>query len=264
MNERADRGVGIEGAVGPDAASDLAASAESCGYGSFWINVVGAGVDPVGFLKRSLERTRRIEIGVGLFPLDKYPAAELASALKESGVNDRRVILGLAGGQMRHGLLRTMADAIATLRATVPACRIATGGYGPGMLGIGGRLADVVLGNWLTPDRLNWLIGHVETGARAAGRPTPPVYLYHRAACSEGAAERLRLEFADYRQYPVHEKHQTAMGNPEWIGVACKHREDIDRQLTPYASHCKIVLKPLPHQAADIEEWRSLIRFFAP
>jgi alkanesulfonate monooxygenase SsuD/methylene tetrahydromethanopterin reductase-like flavin-dependent oxidoreductase (luciferase family) len=264
MSERADRGVGIEGVVGPDAASELAALAENCGYGSFWINVVGAGVDPVGFLKRALERTRRIEIGVGLFPLDKYPAAELALALEASAVNDRRVILGLAGGQMKHGLLRTMADAIATLRGAVPKCRIATGGYGPGMLGVGGQLADVVLANWLTPDRLTWLMGHVETGARAAGRSTPPIYLYHRAACGEDAAEWLRLEFADYRRYPVHEKHQTAMGNPAWIGVACKHRADIDRHLVPYAGKSKIVLKPLPHQAADIEEWRSLIRFFAP
>jgi alkanesulfonate monooxygenase SsuD/methylene tetrahydromethanopterin reductase-like flavin-dependent oxidoreductase (luciferase family) len=264
MSERADRGVGIEGAVGPDAASDLAALAESCGYGSFWINVVGGGVDPVGFLNRALERTRRIEIGVGLFPLDKYPAAELAPALKGSGVNDHRVILGLAGGQMRQGLLRMMTDAITTLRASVPKCRIATGGYGPGMLGIGGRLADVVLGNWLTPDRLHWLIEHVEAGARSVGRPTPPVYLYHRAACGEDAAERLRRELADYRRYPVHEKHQTAMGNPEWVGVACKDREDIDRQLAPYAGRCKIVLKPLPRQAADLDEWRSLIRFFAP
>jgi len=264
MNERAERGVGIEGIVGPDAAAELAQVAEGCGYRSFWINVLGANVDPIACLQRAVENTRDIEIGIGLFPLDKFSAAELAPRLQEIAASNPRVILGLAGGQMKQGVLQATADAIEVLRAAVPACRIATGGYGPKMLELGARLSDVILGNWLTLERLLWFVELVEAGAHAAARVTPPIYLYHRAARGDDAVARLRREFADYRRYPVHEKHQASMGNPEWIGIACNTSDNIDRQLAPYATHCKVVLKPLPRDVADFDEWCSLIRFFAP
>jgi alkanesulfonate monooxygenase SsuD/methylene tetrahydromethanopterin reductase-like flavin-dependent oxidoreductase (luciferase family) len=231
MGGLAERGIGIEGSIGPDAAAELAELAERRGYESFWINVVGAGVDPIGCLRQILARTSAIEIGVGLFPLDAYPAVSLAPRLAAIGTSNRRIIVGVAGGQIRQGLLRVTADAVARLRAALPACRIATGGYGPKMLELGGRVADVVLGNWLTPQRLAWLIDNVEAGAREAARTPPPVYLYHRSACGEDAVARLSRELADYR---------------------------------PYAGRCKIVLKPLPRDIADLGEWRSLIRFFAP
>jgi alkanesulfonate monooxygenase SsuD/methylene tetrahydromethanopterin reductase-like flavin-dependent oxidoreductase (luciferase family) len=258
------RGVGIEGMVGADAAAELAALAESCGYGSFWINVVGPDIDPFRCMQRSLVRTRDIEIGMGLFPLDRYPAVDLARQLQAVEASNPRVILGVAGGQMKQGVVRTTAEAVRTLRAALPQCRIATGGYGPKMLELGGALADVVLGNWLTPERLSWFMAQVEAGARNAGRPAPPIYLYHRAASGEDAKQRLRREFADYRRYPVHAKHQASMGNPQWVGIACQDRGDIGGQLAPYVAHCTVVLKPLPHAISDVDEWQSLIRFFAP
>jgi alkanesulfonate monooxygenase SsuD/methylene tetrahydromethanopterin reductase-like flavin-dependent oxidoreductase (luciferase family) len=162
------------------------------------------------------------------------------------------------------GVISLVENAIKTLRETVPHCRICTAGYGPRIQQLGGRLADVVLANWMTPDRLDWLIEQVGNSAAIASRAVPPIYLYHRAAVGADAVARLRDELAVYGRYPVHRQHQVEMGNPEWIGVVSTEPADVEQQLVPYRERCRIVLKPLPHEIASIEEWRSLIRFFRP
>jgi alkanesulfonate monooxygenase SsuD/methylene tetrahydromethanopterin reductase-like flavin-dependent oxidoreductase (luciferase family) len=145
-----------------------------------------------------------------------------------------------------------------------PQTRVCTAGYGPRIQDAGGRLADVVLANWMTPERLDWMIGKVREGAANAGRAVPQVYLYHRAAAGTDAAARIRAEMAAYSRYPVHAKHQAAMGNPDLIGVAAATAGETNVQLAPYGDRCRIVLKPLPRDIRDVAEWRSLIEFFRP
>lgn len=263
MNTRNTRGIGIEAAMGPQAAGELAALAESLGYGSFWLNVLGANVEPFSVLQRCISMTSKIEIGIGVFPIDTFPAAAIAPKLQEMGASSPRIIIGLAGGQMKQGLLQAMGEAIGSLREALPQSRIATGGYGPKMLELGGDKADVILGNWLTPERLDGIIADVRVGSDKAGRALPEVYLYHRAAMGEDAVARLRDELTEYRKYPVHQKHQATMGNPEWIGVAATDRSGIDAQLAPYSGKCRVVLRPLARDRADLDEWRTLFRFFA-
>ena len=98
----ARRGIGIDGAVGPRAVAELAALAESRGYASFWLNVIGPRTDPIESLRLAIAGTGTIEIGVGVFPLDHYPAADLARRLAGAGLSMPRVIIGVAAGQMRH------------------------------------------------------------------------------------------------------------------------------------------------------------------
>jgi alkanesulfonate monooxygenase SsuD/methylene tetrahydromethanopterin reductase-like flavin-dependent oxidoreductase (luciferase family) len=258
------RGVGIEGSIGPAAVADLAALAESCGYGSFWINVVGREIDAIESLRRALGRTKTIAIGSGVFPLDAWPAAGLAARCRAESLNTPRLILGVGAGQVREGVVALTENAIRTLRMAAPATRICTAGYGPRIQEVGGRLADVVLGNWMTPERLDWMIGKVKDGANGAGRPVPPIHLYHRAAAGPDAAARIRAEMAAYNRYPVHAKHQAAMGDPDLVGVTATTPAEVDAQLAPYAGRVSIVLKPLPQDIRDLEEWRSLIRFFGP
>jgi alkanesulfonate monooxygenase SsuD/methylene tetrahydromethanopterin reductase-like flavin-dependent oxidoreductase (luciferase family) len=258
------RGIGIQGALGAQATAELAMLAESCGYGSFWLNVVSREPDVIESVRLAVERTRNIEIGVGVFPLDLFPAEELGPRLAASNLSMPRVIIGVASGQAKTGIITLVQNAITTLRKTVPNCRVCTAGYGPRIQQLGGRLADVVLGNWMTPERLDWVIAQVRDSASIAGRAAPPIYLYHRGAVGADAVARLRDELSAYGRYPVHRKHQAEMGNPEWIGVACAESVDVEQQLAPYGDRCRIVLKPLPHEIASIEEWRSLIRFFRP
>lgn len=258
------RGVGVEGSLGAQAISELAALAETSGYGSFWFNVLGSGNEPVEALRRALAATRTIEIGIGVFPLDAYPAADIAPKLADAGISTRRAIIGIATGQIRKNALQLTTEAIETLRAAVPEARIATGGYGPKMLELGGRLADVFLANWLTLPRLDDFIAEVAAGAARAGRARPEICLYHRAARGPDAVQRLSAELAEYRRYPVHEKHQATMGNPAFIGVAASAPGEIAAQIAEYESRCNVVLKPLPRAAGDLDEWRALVSFFAP
>jgi alkanesulfonate monooxygenase SsuD/methylene tetrahydromethanopterin reductase-like flavin-dependent oxidoreductase (luciferase family) len=264
MTPNFPRGVGIDGSVGPRAVAELAALAESCGCGSFWINVGGREIDAVESLRLALGSTKTIEIGAGVFPLDAWPASGLAARFKAEALNTPRLIIGIGAGQIREGVVALTESAMQTLRAAAPASRICTAGYGPRIQEVGGRRADVVLANWMTPERLDWMIEKVKAGADSAARAMPPIYLYHRAAVGADAATRIRAEMAAYSRYPVHAKHQAAMGNPSLIGVAASTPAEIDAQLAPYGDHCRIVLKPLARDIRDLEEWRSLIRFFRP
>lgn len=262
MSEAVPRGVGVDGTLGVEAVSELAALAEACGYSSFWFNVTAADIDAIATLERALERTKALEIGIGLFPLDTFPAAGVARALRDAGLSSRRIILGVAAGKVKQGALRLVGDAVAELRAAAPAARTAIGGYGPNILALAGRVADAVLANWMTPERLDWTREQVAAGASSARRPLPAMYLYHRAATGEDAGARIEAEMAHYRRFPVHERHQTAMGNPQRIGVVAAARAEVDAQLQPYAATCLPILKPLPRQAADLAEWRALVRLF--
>ena len=257
-------GIGIEGALAPQAVAELAALAERSRYGSFWLNVPWSKHQPIECLNQAIRSTKTIEIGVGVFPLDAYPAPLLAEELAAIGASMPRVIIGIAAGQIRQGVIPLVRGALTTLRRALPNARLAIAGYGPKVLHLGGSAADVMLANWLTPERLDWFLEQVRIGANAAGRTMPPVYLYHRAATGPDAVLRLRNELTEYRRYPVHQKHQAEMNNPEWIGIAAVDRTDIARQLAPYGECCQVVLKPLPKDGRDVAEWRSLVEFFAP
>jgi alkanesulfonate monooxygenase SsuD/methylene tetrahydromethanopterin reductase-like flavin-dependent oxidoreductase (luciferase family) len=263
MTKSLAHGVGIEGNLGPRNVTELARLAEAERYASLWFNVHKWEAEPIEALQQALAATTRIEIGIGVFPLDAFPIGEIAPRLAAAGASTPRATIGIATGQIMQGTLKITEEAIAALRRALPEARIATGGYGPKILELGGRLSDAVLGNFMTPDRLRWLISHVEAGAKAAGRKQPQIYLYHRAAQGADAVERLQQEMTNYRRYPVHQRHQESMGFPDRIGVAAESSADIAAQIAPYRGLGQVVLKPLPHEASNMEEWRSLLRFFA-
>src|SRR5688572_27097602 len=105
-------GIGVPGALGPDAIGNLAALAEECSYQSFWFNCVAPHADPAALLDAALGRTDRIEVGVGVIPLDGYPAATLAARLHGGRADDPRVVLGVGSGGTRRGALQRVSDGI--------------------------------------------------------------------------------------------------------------------------------------------------------
>lgn len=258
------RGVGVDGHLGPEAIAELAVLAEACGYGSFWINVNTREENAVRAFDLSASRTKSMEIAIGVFPLDRYTPDEIAQDVKAAGLSDPRFIFGVGAGRTPSGRLGVDRRGVAALREASPKSRVAIGGYGPQVLGLAGEIADAVNLNWMTPNGLAGVTETIRAGAERARKPLPQLYLYHRAAQGPDAAQILVEEVVKYRTSPAQMRHQAAMGNPAWVGVAAETRADIEAQLTPYQGAATMVMKPKPPNRGDLPEWRRLIEFFAP
>jgi len=261
MTER--RGVGVSGELGPAAIADLAVLAEDSGYDNFWINVNGRDQDPVGLVTAAAKRTK-FEIGVGVFPLDRYLAEEVAEDVAAAGLSDPRFILCISSGRATTGVLDLDRRGVEALRKASPKSRVGIGGYGPKVLALSGAVADAVNINWMTPERVLWATEQVKAGAQQAGRPMPALYLYHRVAQGPGAADIIADELRRYRSNPVQVKHQATMGDPHFIGIAAMTRDEIPAQLAPYHGICIPVIKPKPADPSDVADWKRLVKFFSP
>jgi alkanesulfonate monooxygenase SsuD/methylene tetrahydromethanopterin reductase-like flavin-dependent oxidoreductase (luciferase family) len=109
------------------------------------------------------------------------------------------------------------------------------GAMGPRLCGLGGRVADGVLLNWMVPAHGSRAAGWVRDGAVATGRDEPVTALYVRVAVGEGAAARLRDEEGRYRR--LASAHFAEMEAPVGgVGIAGSARRDVVDALSPYRS----------------------------
>src|SRR6185295_17205323 len=105
------RGFGIAGALDIEVAARLAEAAEAAGYASFWANDTPGG-DGLASLAAAAKRTTRIKLGVGVIPIDRSPAEQIASHVKELGLPEDRLLLGIgSGGLAKETVEQTAAAA---------------------------------------------------------------------------------------------------------------------------------------------------------
>ena len=246
-------GIGVPGALGPDAIGNLATLAEECGYQSFWFNCVAPHADPAALLEAALGRTDRIEVGVGVIPLDGYPSATLAARLHGGRADDSRVVLGVGSGGTRRGALQRVSDGIAQLRGALPRARLAVGAKGPRMVALAAESADALLFSMLRPDE-------AEGVARSA-----LAYNYHRVALDPGARDRVHGEMVSHGVWP---KESGMPGERELLGTVLPSRSDsrrrLDADLEAYPHDWLPVLRPLPSQPNALDEWRDLFQLLRP
>jgi alkanesulfonate monooxygenase SsuD/methylene tetrahydromethanopterin reductase-like flavin-dependent oxidoreductase (luciferase family) len=167
-----------------------------------------------------MSKATKIEAGVGVVPLDRRPAAEIASAIRD--VDPGRLVVGLGAGFSQKPL-RDVRAGIAELARLAPGQEIGVAAMGPQMCRLAGELADVVLLNWMTPERARWARERVEEGAE--GRSIQPrVASYVRVAAGPDAQRRLADAEGHYRQLPHYARHFEAMGAaPGTIGISRDH-----------------------------------------
>jgi len=255
-------GIGVPGALGPEVISLLAKSAERAGYTSFWFNCVAPAADPAALLDAALVATDGIDIGVGVIPLNGYPAATLASRLRGGRADDPRVVLGVGSGTGRRGALKRVSDGIVELRDAVPRARIAVGGKGPRMLALGAEVADALLFSMFRPD-----------AAHAVTRDLQPIdgravsmYTYHRVALDPGAHKRVRDEMVSHGAWPAHDVR--GPDDHELLGTVLPSRSDTHKpvaaDLAAYPDEWIPVLRPLPSQPGELDEWLELFHLLAP
>lgn len=213
----------------------IAGSAEELGYDSVWTNDAPPG-DGIASALAMLEATEKIRVGVGAVPFDRHQVDQVAAQLTAGGQPLDRLVLVVGAGL--SGTLASTRQVIADLRTALGASpMIGLAALGPKMCQLGGEVADLVLLNWMNPERITWAREQVRKGAahRSPGlsAPEPEVAAYVRLALGDGAALTISKEASKYRQMPQYARNFEAQGVRS-VGIAAIELEDGPALAEPY------------------------------
>jgi alkanesulfonate monooxygenase SsuD/methylene tetrahydromethanopterin reductase-like flavin-dependent oxidoreductase (luciferase family) len=231
------RGLGITAGLDARLARDLAARCERLGYHSLWSNdePTASGLETLAHFAAAAPR---IELGVGVLPLDRHEPARIATEIERLGLDPARLWIGIGSGLLR-AQIDPLRRAVAELRAILPTqTRIVVAAMRPRLCRLGGAVADGVLLNWMLPDQLAAARRWVQAGADEERRAAPVVASYVRVAVGSGSLQRLRDEERRYRNInDGHRKHFAAMDVPLGsVGVAASTRAAVHKRLAAYES----------------------------
>lgn len=203
------RGFGIAAAVDNETIKIVAKATEDAGYSSFWVNDT-PGADGLECLREAASVTERVKLGVGVIPIGRRPADEIAVDVERYDLPQDRLWLGI-GSPGPKGALDNARNAIATLHEKLD-CAIILAALGPRMVDLSGELADGVLLNWITPSYAATSRERIEEAAREAGRDTPLIMSYVRAGLLPGAEDEINVQADRYASVPAYGKHFERQG----------------------------------------------------
>ena len=208
--------------------SGLARTAEALGYRALFLPEI-AGRDAFAALTGLAGETGALLLGTGVVPMTSR--APHVTAMGVATVHERsggRAILGLGTGPARRGALGALEAQVAELRGLLSpdgglSLRLATpvpvwiAALGPRSVALAGRIADGVLLNWCTPERVVEARDAVRVGAEAAGRDPDAITIaaYVRGSLGahpEAALSALRAAAGEYASYPAYARQFAAMG----------------------------------------------------
>jgi 5,10-methylenetetrahydromethanopterin reductase len=200
----------------------LAETAEETGYEALFVPEI-AGREAFSTLAAVAARTSTLKLGPGVVPLtSRTPFVTAMAATTVQEVSDGRLILGIGSGMPPAGALDRVRRSVATLRS-VFAGEMVEGGalsllppapvpiwlaaLGDRMISLAGEVADGVLLNWCTPERVARAVELLAEGAGRAGRdPADVTVAVYVRACvgtdDETAAGALRDAAAMYTALP--------------------------------------------------------------
>lgn len=211
--------IGLHGSTTAAELERLAPLIEAAGFRALWLNDTPHG-DALAGLAAAASVTSTLRLGVGVIPLDRRDAAQIAEAASDLPAD--RLDLGVGSGGATDALARVRAG-VEHLRAETSATLL-VGALGPRMRALAAEIADGVLFNWLTPSA-----AHDATRQLKAVNPDARAVLYARTALESDAISALAAEAAQYGSYPSY------AANFERIGA-----EAIDTTIvgtTPEALH---------------------------
>ncbi|MGH2533944.1 MAG: LLM class flavin-dependent oxidoreductase [Thermomicrobiales bacterium] len=206
----ANRGFGVAGALDHMIIEVLAREVEASGYETFWVNDTPSG-DGLAALAVAAAATDKIKLGVGVIPVDRRPAAEIATRVRALDLPLDRLIIGVGSGRARKGGLSLVRSAARDLARDL-AVPVIVGALGPRMCRLAGEDADGALLNWLTPEMARATSERIRSAAAVNDRLSPFVAGYVRTALGEASRSRLRDEATRYERIPQYARHFEAMG----------------------------------------------------
>ncbi|HEX6399506.1 MAG TPA: LLM class flavin-dependent oxidoreductase [Actinomycetota bacterium] len=205
-----------------DDVAAIAREGEGLGYEAVFLPEIGAR-DTLATLAGLAGETSRLLLGTGVIPM-RSRTPDLA-AMAAATVQERsggRHVLGVGTGGAAAGALDRLRTYVGAIRerldgsplhlpAPVP---IWVAALGPKATRLAGELADGVILNWCTPDRVAEARGAIRDAAAAAGRDPDAVTIavYVRASFSDRVDEALLAAASEYVSYPAYARQFRAMG----------------------------------------------------
>jgi alkanesulfonate monooxygenase SsuD/methylene tetrahydromethanopterin reductase-like flavin-dependent oxidoreductase (luciferase family) len=219
--------------------SDVAAVAragEVLGYAAVLLPETGAR-DTLATLTGLADETSSLILGTGVIPMAARTAklAAMAAATVQERSSGRHLLgVGTGGtapgalGRLRNyveeirGLVGGKAAGVA-LRLPLPApIPIWVAALGPRATRLAGEIADGVILNWCTPERVRQARDAIRASAAEAGRDPDActISVYVRASFTDRADEALLAAAAEYTSYPSYARQFEAMGVEPTAGAA--------------------------------------------
>ena len=167
---------------------------------------------------------------------DRRPPAGVAKQLLAASLPLERLVLVVGSGG--SGSVEVVRRAVTELRDSLGGgVALGVAAMGPRMCRLGGEIADLVLLNWMTPERIVWARRQVRQGAaaRAAGlrASEPELASYIRVSLGHGAALRVGAEAARYGAMPAYAQNFSAMGVAS-VGIAASDASQALAMVEPY------------------------------
>jgi 5,10-methylenetetrahydromethanopterin reductase len=240
--------------------AELARLGEGRGYEAVFLPEITAR-DTLVTLGLLAAETARVTLATGIVPMTAR--TPMLTAMAAATVQERsggRLVLGLGTGPAVPGALDRLRTLIGQLRELFRGERVEIDGQvrelslvaerpipiwisalGPRAVRLAGEVADGVLLNWCTPDRVAAAVGQLREGADAAGRDARDVTVavYVRGALGgdpDVALDAMRAAAGEYASYPAYAAQFAAMGlRAEAARTAAAHRagrpKDVPRAL---------------------------------
>lgn len=211
----------------------LAREGEALGYRALFLPEI-ASRDTLAAITGLAGETRSVLLAPGIAPLpSRTPqllAMAAATAHERSG---GRLVLGLGTGTGGPGALVRLRETVVALKAALRGEPAEVGGtrlhldlvppspppvwiaaLGPNAVRLAGAVADGVLLNWCTPERVARACEEIAEAASTAGRDPGDVAVgvYVRAALADGTASAARAAAVEYAGYPAYARQFVAMG----------------------------------------------------
>jgi len=198
-----------------------------------------AGRDAFAALTGLAGETTTLLLGTGVVPMtSRIPTLTAMAAATLQERSGGRAILGIGSGRPAPGALDALRTQIEEIRASlrdgislrIDPPPIWTAGLGPRAVRLAGEVADGVLLNWCTPERVAEARRLVAEGAEAAGRAPDAITVaaYVRAGLGDDpdVREALRTAAEIYGSYPAYARQFESMGidagrPDDVIGAVC-------------------------------------------
>jgi alkanesulfonate monooxygenase SsuD/methylene tetrahydromethanopterin reductase-like flavin-dependent oxidoreductase (luciferase family) len=201
----------------------IAREGEALGYDAVLLPEITGTRDALATLAALAVETTTIRLGTGVIPMGSR-TSDLA-AMAAATVQERssgRLVLGVGTGGSFPGALDGLRTYVAELREHLSASPLPLAApvpvwiaaLGPRAVRLAGEIADGVILNWCTPDRVAEARDAIRTSAQASGRDPEAVTIsvYIRASFSDHADEALHVAAAEYVAYPSYARQFEAMG----------------------------------------------------